>query len=130
MNRLSRRIVNLVQGQEGTNLIEVLLGLAIMGTIGITLLGALSTSIICTRIVDEQNIAQVAAQAQLEDTKQAAYLVAPATYPITITPPEGYSVSAEAQPLPDADDDIQKIEITVYRHGRGLLTLEDYKVNR
>ena len=130
MNRLSRKMINLVRERKGTTLVETLAGLAILGTIGSTFLGSITTGMMGTRLVEEKTTAQVVAQAQLEDTKNADYLVAPATYPTTVTPPSGYSVSVDAEPLPDGDDDIQNITITVRRQDQVLLVVEDYKVNR
>lgn len=130
MNRLSRKVINLVRERQGTTLIEILAGLAILGTIGGAFMSSTTTGMMGTRLVEEKTTAQIVAQAQLEDTKNADYLVAPATYPTTVTPPSGYSVSVDAEPLPYGDDDIQNITITVRRQDQVLLVVEDYKVNR
>ena len=130
MNRLSRKMINLVRERKGATLIETLAGLAILGTIGVAFMSSMTTGMMGTRLVEEKTTAQVVAQAQLEDTKNADYLVAPVTYPSTVTPPSGYSVSVEAEPLPDGDDNIQNITITVWRKDQVLLVVEDYKVNR
>ena len=130
MNQLAKRITNLIRGQRGESLIETLVGVGILGAIGVCLLTSLTTGMNAVGIVDEQSTAQHLAQVQLEDTKSHSYIVAPATYPTTVTPPDSYSVSVEAQPLPGAGDDIQKIVVTVSREGRALLIAEDFKVNR
>ncbi len=131
IDHLTKKLSNPIRGQQGTSLAETLVGIGILGAIGVTFLTSLTTGINTVGMVDEQTTAQSMAQAQLEDTKSSVYLIAPTAYPTTtITPPGDYSVSVEALPLPDTDDDIQKIKVTVSRNGKTVLVLEDYKVNR
>ena len=53
----------------------------------------------------------------------------PATY-TSITPNQGYSVTAEAFLVAGADDDIQRVVVTVYHDGALVLSAEAYKMNR
>jgi len=129
-NRLRRKMINLIRERKGTTLLEALVGMAILGAIGVAFMSSVTTGMTGTRLVEQKTTAQIVAQAQLEETKNADYLVAPATYPTTVTPPSGYSVSIEAAPLPGGDDNIQNIKITVRQQDRVLLVMEDYKVNR
>jgi len=130
MKLVTMRKTSTVSNQKGSLLIEALIAIALFAIIGSVFLSALSTGFIALGLTDEQVTAQVLARTQLEDTKSQPYVTAPTTYPTTVTPPDGYSVSVEALPIPDADDSIQKIKVTVSRDGYVLLEVEDYKVNR
>ncbi len=129
MRQLVKKIANLIRKQRGSSMPETLVGMGILGIVGVCFLTSLTTGIHAVGTVDAQATAQLLAQVQMEDTKNQDYLVAPTTYPTTVNAPDGYSVTVAALSLPDADDDIQKIEVTVRHEGRVLIVLEDYKVN-
>ena len=130
MKYLRRILRRLVRTERGFGMLEVMLGVALMGTFGIIFLTSVTLGLAGTQMIEEQNLARIVAQAQMEDVKAADFIQAPATYPATITPPEGYSVSVAAVPLPDADAIIQKVIVTVSHEGRTVVSLEDYKVDR
>jgi len=116
--------------ERGFSLAESLVAVAILAVALVVFLTALSTGVRGVATVNERVIAENVARSQLEYTKSQEYLkVVPASYD-TVTPPAGFTVSAEASPIPDLSDDIQKITITVYHNGEVLLVVEDYKVNR
>ncbi len=110
-------------------MVETLIAVAIMGTTTVALLAALSTGSIAVTIVEEKVNSDGIARSQLEYTLSLPYQIAPTTYD-TITPPEGYGVTAEAFTLAGADDDIQKVVVTVYHRGISVLAAEAYKMNR
>lgn len=118
-----------VWSERGASLVESLVAVALLGTVIISLLVALSTGAIAVGTVDERVTAENLARSQMEYTKQSPYTPAPFDYS-TITPPAGYSITAQATSIPDTDDKIQKIRVTIYRDGEALLVLEDFKVNR
>lgn len=118
-----------VGGQDGVGLVETLVAVAILGVTLVTLLAAISTGSIGVATTEERVTAENLARSQLEYTKSQAYLTAPASY-ATVTPPAGYTVSAEATSIPEGDISVQKITVTVARDGDTLLTVEDYKVDR
>jgi len=122
-------IIIQAQDQRGLGLVETLVAVAILGTSVIAFIAALSTGSIAVGQHDEEVVAQSLAQAQLEYTKSYAYNAGASTYP-AIAAPEGYTISANVSPVPNTDDDIQKITATVLRDGESILIVEDYKVNR
>ena len=118
-----------MDGQDGVGLVEVLVAVAILGVTLVTFLTAISTGSIGVATTEERVTAENLARSQLEYAKSQAYLAAPASY-VTVTPPTGYAVSADATSLPEGGSAIQKITVTVTRNGEMVLTVEDYKVDR
>ena len=106
-----------------------MVAVAIVSIALVVFITALSTGVRGVATVNEQVIAENVARSQLEYTKSQEYIIAPASYD-TITPPDDFTVSAEASPIPDLGDGIQRITITVYHNGEVVLVVEDYKVNR
>ncbi|MCH8919194.1 MAG: hypothetical protein IIA23_00600 [Chloroflexi bacterium] len=123
---LTRRMLD---GQEGVGLVEVLVAVAILGVTLVALLTAISTGSLGVATTEERVTAENLARSQLEYTKSQAFLPAPASY-ATVTPPTGYTVSADAVSIPEGASAIQKITVTITRNGETLLTVEDYKVDR
>lgn len=115
--------------EGGFTLVETLVAVAIMGTAVVALLAALSTGSIAVTVVEEKVTANGVARSQLEYTQSLLFQVAPTTY-ATITPAQGYSVTAQAFPIAGADTDIQKVVVTVYHGGASVLAAESYKMNR
>jgi Tfp pilus assembly protein PilV len=118
-----------VDGQAGVGLVETLIAVAILSVTLVALLAAISTGSRGVAITEERVTAENLARSQMEYAKSEPYLTAPASY-ATVTPPAGYTVSAEATSIPGGDSFIQKITVTVARDGVTLLTVEDYKVDR
>ena len=119
--------------QEGFGLVEVLVAVAILGMTLVALLAALSTGSIGVASKDEQVTAANLARSQLEYTRSQPY----AELYETVTPLAGYTVSVQADSVPEATSvpgadpsTIQKITVTVTRNGETLLTVEDFKVDR
>jgi len=119
--------------QVGFGLVEVLVAVAILGMTLVALLAALSTGAIGVATKDEQVTAANLARSQLEYTRSQPYRE---LYE-TMTPPAGYTVSVQADSVPEATSvpgadpsTIQKITVTVTRNGEKLLTVEDFKVDR
>ena len=86
---------------------------------------ALSTGSLAVRTADQEAMSQSLAQTQLEDIKAAPYA---GTYPAIDEP--GYDIFVGVDPIPDTNDNIQKVTVTISRDGETLLVLEDFKVNR
>jgi Tfp pilus assembly protein PilV len=128
---LARLWPAVVDGQAGVGLVETLIAVAILGVTLVALLAAISTGSRGVAITEERVTAENLARSQLEYAKSKTYFTAPASY-ATVTPPAGYTVSAEATSILEAgaDSSIQKITVTVTRDGVTLLTVEDYKVDR
>lgn len=144
------RVWGVVRGDSrGQTLIEVLIGLAILGLIATAFLGAIYTSRQAARVADERANAQAIAQTQMEHLKSL-------DYDDTNDPPQ-YTLSSELATLPTQydvygyddlnpdwfaerldpendglsdDDGMQKLTVTVTHGDRVVLTLEGYKTKR
>ena len=117
------------QDQRGLGLAESIVAVAILGVAMVAFVAALSAGSIAVREGDQEVVAQRLVRTQLEYIKSYAYDSQAITYP-TVDEPEGYTISVGVGPTSDNDTDIQKITVTIYRDGEGILTVEDYKVNR
>ena len=123
-----------IRRESGVTLLETVVALAILGTIGVTFLGGLVTTSKASFSVDERTTAQSLAQSQMEWAQSANYTdnatqYSPAPLP-TGTDYLNYSVNITAEPLHPGDDGIQKITVTVNRSDEQVFTLESYKVDR
>jgi type II secretory pathway pseudopilin PulG len=120
----------LLRGEEGVGLVETLIAVAILAITLTVLLSAVSVGSLAVSRTEERVTAENLARSQLEYTKSEAYLTPPASY-ATITPsPPGYGIAVEAASIPDTDDGIEKITVTVTRDGETLAVVENYKVDR
>ena len=152
--RLTNKVAKALRGNsQGVGLIEVLIGLAILGAIAAALLGGVTTAFKADIIADERSTAQSLAQSQMEYVKSQNYISAPqggaATYlKIVLSEYPGYLVKSvnRAGNTVDSivgvpwntgtgqqsytDDRIQKVTIVVEHNSEEVLRLEDYKVDR
>jgi len=114
-----------MKGEKGFSLIEVLVSLALLGIIGVGFLSSLCTVSAVTITTDEQETARNLAETQMEYVKGQAYATSYATASI---PDEygGYTATIDVDSLYDSN--IQKITVTIERHGEEVTTLEGYKV--
>lgn len=124
------RRITVVQQQEGFGLVEVLVAVSIVATAVIMFLTTLSTGSRTVGLMYERTTAESLVRSQLEYTKSQDYIPAPASYDTIVPIPSGFTVSAQASPVTDRGDNIQKITVTVYRDGESTLFMEDFKVNR
>lgn len=123
------RVKKRPQGQRGLSLVETLVAVAILGTSVVAFAAALSAGSIAVGEQAEEVAAQSLVRTQLEYTKSYPYDTEATTYP-TVDTPEGYAISVGVAPIPDTDDDIQKITVTISRESENIMTVADYKVNR
>jgi len=126
-----RRLRTVNCGESGMALLETVVALAILGTIAVTFLSGLVTTSKAAFTADERATAESLAQSQMEWVQSANYTNQYPPAPI----PSGkdyinYSANITVAPLDGADDDIQKITVTVSRSGEGVMILEGYKVDR
>lgn len=139
---------------KGASLIEVLIGLALLGLVAGAFIGGLSTAFKSNIIADERSTAQSLAQSQMEYVKSQDYSSAPAggdaTYlKIDLSENPYYFVKSinhagdtvndikgvpwdteNGQLSTNNDEGIQKVTIIVQHSDKGVFTLEDYKVDR
>lgn len=120
--------------ESGTTLIEAVVALAVLGTIGVTFLSGLAITSKAAFISDEQATAESLAQSQMEWVKNASYSYNATSYTSAPIPPIkdylDYSATIIAAPLRNPDDGIQRITVTVKRADETTTKLEGYKVDR
>ena len=132
--RFSSILQGVTSRESGATLVEVIVALAILGTIAVCFLSGLATTSKAAYIIDERATAESLAQSQMEWAQNASYSYGATVYsPMPIPGSKdyiNYSVSITAAPLNSPDDGIQKITVTVVRSDEGVITLESYKVDR
>lgn len=109
---------------------ESLVTVALLGSSVYMLLTSLYTGSRTVDILYEKTTAENLARAQLEYTKSQTYSTAPTSYAIVSWVPDDFTVTATATAVTGRTNTLQKIEITVSRGGRTLVSVEDFKVNR
>ncbi len=129
---LHRWLQRLLRNQRGALLLEAVVALAVFGVLGTTVLGAVQTSFIGKRLFDQQSTAENLIRNQMESVFDQVYKApddAEPTY-LAITPPTGYSVTAESLTYDVANTDISTVRITVYQDGQPVKTFETQRANR
>ncbi len=128
------RGMGLMKDERGFSLIETLIAIALLGIIGVAFLSGLSTASKVLFITDERETAKNLAESQMENVKDQVYEYDdPQSYEQPDTPSTDYpdyTISINADPLHPADDGIQKITVVIKHHGKEVITLEGYKVDR
>ncbi len=118
-----------LRAEDGFTLVEALVSVAILAIALIVFLAGMSTGVLSSNHSDRLSTAHELARSQMEYTKETAYQAAPSSYP-TVTPPGGYTVSANASTISGGDADIQLVTVQVTKDGLVVYTLEGYKVDR
>ena len=149
-------MVRLMKNEKGFSLIEVMIAIALLGIIGIAILGALATASKAMFVTDERATAESLVRSQIEYIKNQSYSTINVDWDYTVTdsgrsssdapdwwlddspggnPPllssdyAGYSVEASADE-DEANVGLQKITVIVKHDGTTKITLEGYKVDR
>ena len=150
----------MIKNERGFTLIEVLIAVALVGIIAVAFLSGLATASRALVIADEHATAESLARSQMEYVKNQGYITAadydagvpgsgevtydkitgiPGDYTICSLNRAGgtvediiYGVPWDSQNnIPEATDaGLQRIKLVIKHHGKEVLTLEDYKVNR
>jgi type II secretory pathway pseudopilin PulG len=116
--------------QAGFGLVESLVAVAIAGTAVVALLGSLSSGSMAVNIFYEKSTAENLAAAQMEYAKSQPYQATPVSYDTIESLPPGFTVTAEATAIGGRDSYIQKLTVKVYREGRQVYSLEDFRVDK
>ena len=117
--------------QRGSSLLEVLVALAILGTIAVVFLSTISSGLLGAAKIDERAVAENLARNQIEDIRRQPYSY-DNLYPVTLSLPPGYTVIVDVADLSPVEypSSLQKVAVSVCRGERGVLKLETYKVNQ
>jgi len=132
------RSADCLSRESGSTLIGELVGVAILGMAFVILLGAISTGMKGTAVVEQQVVAQNLAQAQLETIKAADYQANPyptvsVSGPYSVTVAVTYWMSSTGRfttVLQTPDSGLQRITVTVSCSGEPVTRLEGFKVER
>lgn len=109
--------------EKGISLIEVLIGIALMGIIGSAFLAAVSTSSSTLALTAREDKAKQLAESQIEYTKHQ-----PFSSTNKVDSPAGYQIDIQFPQIPETDDNIQAILVSVSYQGTVLCQLEDFEV--
>ena len=111
--------------ESGFSVIEAIVAVALVSTIGLTIFTGLSFASRFSLNTDVRETAKNLAETQMEYIKGQPYLE---TYTPAPIPAEyvNYSATISAAPLQDLN--IQKITVTIRLQGTAVLDLEGYKV--
>ena len=105
------------------------MALALLGTIGVAFLNGLATTSTARVTADERASAKILAENLMENLKKQSYTTNTTLYEYTIPSEyEGYSANVTVENI--KNDEIQKLTVNIWHHGRDVLTLEGYKVDR
>ena len=126
--------------QKGFLLIEILVGLALMGIIAAGFVNGLSTTFTGVTVSQERVTAESLAKSQIEYIKVQDYIPVAEYDPVTNCyelidiPPDlvaaGYTVeitSLERHPISDVIE-LQSVTVVVKRNGEGKMSIEVYRV--
>ena len=121
-----------LSGERGFTLIEILVGLGILGAISVAFMAGLGSIFRAQDINREQVAAQNLVRAQLEDIRNQAYLD---SYSVGVPLLSGYSIAIDTQPFcaPEpctSDNNVQENSVTVSRNGSAVVTVTDLKTRR
>jgi len=114
--------------QGGSLLVETVLVLGVFGILGTAVLSGVQTSYTSKRQFDSQSTAENIVRNQMEYVFEQPYVPPPGTY-LTITPPDGYSVTAEALDY-NGDPNVETVRVTVYHQGQPVKLFETLRANR
>ncbi len=116
-----------LKSEKGFSLIEVLVSLVLMGTIGVGFLGAVTNASKAAFSTDVLDSAKSLAENQMEYVKKQAYADTYEAGPIP-TDYSGYSVTIDASPAATRDGNIQRVRVAVSYQNRPVTFLEGCKV--
>jgi len=119
--------------ERGSTAVEAVLGVAILGLLGATFLGAVATETKVTAASSESAIAESLVRSELEYVKMYAYQPDASEYPVdpSLTIPAGWTLpNPTVEPVHATDDGLQKVTATAVHQGRTIISVVMYKMNR
>ncbi len=124
-----------MRSEKGFTLVEITIGLAIIGLIGIILLTSLAMSSKSSFLDYKMSQGETLARAQMEYIQSQPYSSNVNNYSVMGIPSDCTGFNFVTTPTPmvvpmaTPDNGLQKITVTV-KNGTTSFTLEDYKVNK
>jgi prepilin-type N-terminal cleavage/methylation domain-containing protein len=119
-----------MKSEKGFTLIEVLVAMVILGTVGVGLLSAMTLSSRAAMTTDRMDTSRALAENQMEYVKKLPYAATYTPETISQTTYPGYTAMVTVADAAQRDTCIQKITVTITRNGNTTATLEDCKVKR
>ena len=122
-------------GEKGVALLEVLVSVALLGTVLSVGVQGLAVGNKGVSIVEEITTGENIARSQLAYTMNDPFTLlsscgTPCYYPTMPALPQGYTLTSEALDFAGADENLQTIVVTVSRHGEPVARVEGLKANR
>ena len=118
-----QKIKHLFRQQRGYVLIELLLGIMILGVVTVPVLAGLSGAQNSRAALEAESTAENIARNQVEYMFSQAYQAPPSSCS-TISVPQGYAVTCQAVEYVVSDPNIEKVVVTVTRNGVQQLVSE------
>ena len=122
-------------GEKGLALLEVLVSVALLGTVLSVGIQGLAVGNKGVYIVEEITTAENIARSQLAYTMNDPFTLLsscgdPCHYPTIPSLPQGYTVTSEALDFAGANENLQTIIVTVFHDGKQVAKIEGLKANR
>lgn len=129
--RALERAIKNVSSQQGGLLLEVVVAMSVFGVLGAAVLSAVQTASITKRSFELDSQAENIIRNQLDSVFEDPYKAPDAADPTysPITPPPGYTVTAESITYAATSTDISTVRITVIRDGQTVQTYETLRTN-
>ena len=148
MRWLEKDKFRLFRGQEGVSLLETVIALALLGIIGATFLGGLTTASKGTMLSQEMVVAESLAKSQVEHIKSQEYIsvfnydpetnyyevidipphLVSAGYSVEINPPQYVVANGENMTAGRAGFELQSITIVIKLNDKPISELTTYRV--
>ena len=125
-------ITNCFAAQRGGLLVETVVVLSVFGVLGTTVLSGLQTGSISKRNFEQDSTEENITRNQMDSVFEQPYKAPDDPDPTytSITPPAGYTVTAESITHYATSTDISTVRITVMRGGQTVRVHETLRTNR
>ena len=115
--------------ERGGLLVETVVALVIFGVLGTTVLGSVQTSFISKRHFDVQSESENLIRNQTEYVFEQDY-IPPVDVYLTVTPPSGFTVTADALLYDATSTGIETVRVSVYHEGELVKAFETLPTDR
>ena len=131
MSNLKRIIKTRLAAQNGGLLVETLVVLSVFGILGTTVLSGMQTGSMAKRNFEQDTTEENITRNQLDSVFEEPYKAPDDPDPTytSITPPTGYTVTAESITHYSTSSDISIVRITVMRAGQTVRVHESLRTN-